>query len=136
MLRRILSVIAGLLAGFAIIFIGDGTTHKLHPPPPGLMDMDRAAFGDYVMAIPDYVLVIMFIFWLLSSFLGGMVTTAIARPNWKGPALVTGAILMAAALTNLAMIHHPTWMIIGTILGYLPAAYLGGYLVRGRKPIS
>lgn len=133
MVRKILSVIAGLLAGLIIIFIGDGTAGKLYPAPANIHEMDRAAIDDFVMSAPMYVQVVMFIFWLLSSFLGGMITALIMKAGWKGPVLVTGAILMALALANLAFVHHPAWMIIGSIAGYLPAAYLGGYLARGRQ---
>jgi hypothetical protein len=132
MAKRILAVLAGILTGFVIVFIGDATTHKMHPPPPGIENMSRETLGEYVTTIPTLILVVMVIFWLLSSFLGAMVAALIARSNWRGVALITGAILMAAALANLAFIPHPTWMLIVAIVGYLPAAYLGGYLVRGR----
>jgi hypothetical protein len=131
MFRRILSVIAGVLTGAIIVFIGDSTTHRLHEPPAGIENMGRAALGEFVMSIPTYVMVIMLIFWLLSAFLGAMITALISRPNWRGPALITGSILLAASLSNMAFIPHPTWMLISAIAGYLPAAWFGGYLVRG-----
>lgn len=135
MVKKVLAVIAGVLVGFIIVFIGDGTTHKLHPPPEGLDYMDKAAFQSYVSAIPTYIMVIMLNFWLLSSFIGGMISALINKPGWKTSALITGSILMAAALLNLAMNPHPTWMWIVVIVLYIPTALLGGYMVRPKLNI-
>jgi hypothetical protein len=129
-MKKVLSIIAGVITGFVIVFIGDAVSHSLNPMPVGLNYMDKSVMVAYVASIPTYVLVIMVIFWMLSSFLGGMLAARINRPEWKRACLVTGAILMAAALLNLALIPHPLWMWIAALIGYIPMAYLGGMLVK------
>jgi hypothetical protein len=129
-MKKVFSIVAGVITGFAIVFIGDATSHAMNPPPLGLNYMDKNVMMDYVAKIPTYVLVIMVIFWLASSFLGGLVSALIQKTEWKRNSLTTGAILMAAAILNLIMITHPVWMWITVLAGYLPAALLGGWLMR------
>src|SRR5688572_15722228 len=129
MARKILAIIAGVITGFIIVFIGDATVHAMDPPPMGLNYMDKNVMKDYVASIPMYILVIMCIFWLLSAFTGGLVAALIKRSEWRFCALVTGGILLAAAILNLALVPHPMWMWIVALVGYLPAALIGGSLV-------
>lgn len=133
-MKRIIGIVAGVACGFMVVFAGDAITHSLHPVPYGLNYADKAAMLDYIAGIPMYILVLMTIFWLLSSFFGGVVSAVITRAEWKRSSLTTGAILMAAALLNLIMTipAHPLWMWLAAIAGYVPAALLGGWLT-GKK---
>jgi hypothetical protein len=130
-MKKILAIVAGVVTGFIVTFIGDATVHAIHPLPSGLNFMDKSVMTTYIASIPTYVFVIMIIFWALSAFFGGMLAARICRPEWKRVSLSTGAILMAAAILNLIMISHPLWLWVVTLLIYLPAAFLGGWLVRG-----
>ena len=135
-MRKVLAVICGVIAGFIIVFIGDATSHALSPLPAGLDYTNRDEMRDYINSIPMYVLVIMVIFWLSSSFLGAMLAARMNCSDWKRSALITGGILMAAAILNLALLPHPAWMWITVVAGYLPAALLGGWLVKPKTQIS
>lgn len=129
-MKNIVPVIIGVIVGFTIVFIGDSVTHRLYPPPPGINFMERDALDEYVASIPMYILIIMFLFWMLSSFLGGMIAARMNRADWKNKSIITGSILLAATLLNLIMIPHPLWMLIGSLVLYIPIAFAGGSLVR------
>jgi hypothetical protein len=129
MLRRIISVVIGVIIGIVIIFIGDSVCMRLHSPPPGLNPMDLVNFNAYVNSIPSYVMAIMFFFWMLSTFLGGMVAALINQPGWKNSALITGSILLAASILNMINISHPMWMVVAAVIFYIPMAYLGALIV-------
>jgi hypothetical protein len=125
--RKILSVIAGVITGFIVIFAGDAIIGKMG----GERDMNSDT------GAPGYVQVLMVISWLLSAFLGGLVAARINRVQWKQTALITGAILLGAALLNLAMHPQPAALWIAAIILYLPVSLLGGYTVRGPSvPVS
>jgi hypothetical protein len=124
--RKILAVVIGVIVGFIVVFIGDATTHKLSSGPDNANQMDKEAMSAYIAGIPVYVLVIMVLFWALAAFLGGFISGKINSPFWKQCALITGGILLAATLLNLAMITHPVWMWIAALALIMPAAYLGG----------
>jgi len=132
-MKKVLAVVVGVVAGFAIVFIGDATSHSLSPLPKGLDYTNRDEMRVYIESIPISVLIIMVIFWLASSFLGAMLAARINRANWKRTALITGGILMAAAILNLAMLPHPGWMWVVALVGYIPAAFFGGWLVRAKS---
>lgn len=129
-MKKVFAIIIGVTAGFAIVFIGDSTTHALSPLPRGLDYTNRDEMAEFMATVPIYVLVIMLIFWLASSFLGAMLASRLNRIEWKRTSLIVGGILMAAAILNLAMHPHPAWMWISALAGYIPAALLGGWLVR------
>jgi hypothetical protein len=132
-MKKILAIVTGVVTGFITTFIGDATVHAVHPLPSGLNYMDKNVMTTYVASIPTYVFAIMILFWALSSFLGGMLAARICRPEWKRVSLSTGAILMAAAILNLILVSHSLWLWVATLLIYLPAAFLGGWLARGVK---
>ncbi len=129
-MKKVISIIAGVITGFVIVFVGDSTSHAINPPPIGLNFMDKNVMLAYVASIPTYVLVIMMFFWLFSSFMGGMVAGRINRVEWKRSGVITGAILMAAAILNMALIPHPLWMWITALIGYIPAAFIGAWMVK------
>ena len=87
----------------------------------------------FIESIPMYVLVLLIIFWLASSFLGAMLASRINRSNWKNVSIITGSILLATTILNMAMLPHPAWMWITVLAGYIPAALLGGWLVRPKS---
>lgn len=129
-MRKILSVVTGVVAGIAIVFVGDATIHAINPPPVGLNYLDKNVMVAYVAGIPTYVLVIMLLFWMLSSFTGGLLAGWINRPEWKSSAMITGGILLAAAVLNMVLVSHPLWIWIAALVLYLPSAMLGGWLVN------
>jgi len=132
-MKRLFAIILGVVAGIAIVFIGDSTCKALSPLPKGLDSGNRDEMRIFIDSIPIYVLVIMTIFWLGSSFLGAMLAVKINRVYWKQTALITGGILLALALLNLIMTPHPAWMWLAALMGYLPVALLGGYLARPKS---
>lgn len=129
-MKKILSIVAGVVVGFVIVFIGDATTHALSPIPANLNVTDKSAIANYISSIPLYVMIIMAIFWLFSTFIAAMLAARINRSEWKNTALITGSILMAASILNLMLIPHPLWMWLVVIIGYLPVSLLAGYLIR------
>lgn len=131
-MKRSLSVIAGVIVGIILVFIGDSTTRALNPPPVGINFMDKNVMNQYISTIPTYIFIIMVLFWLFSSFIGGMLAARLNRVEWRVSALITGSILMVAAILNLVMISHPVWMWIAVLAGYIPAALLGGMLGRAK----
>lgn len=135
--RKIIAVILGFIAGITLIYVGDSVCMRLYSPPIGFNPMDQGNFNSYVAATPIYVMAVMLFFWMLSSFFGGLVAGLINRPDWKTTSLITGGVLLAAAILNMINVQHPTWMVISAIALYLPMAYLGGLTVSGKKlPIT
>jgi len=132
-MKKVLAIVIGVVAGFAVMFMGEATTSSLSPMPAGLNTRNRDEMRVFIESIPMYVLVLLIIFWLASSFLGAMLASRINRSNWKNVSIITGSILLATTILNMAMLPHPAWMWITVLAGYIPAALLGGWLVRPKS---
>jgi hypothetical protein len=125
-IRNIVAVLVGLVAATLVVMMADQMSHIIHPPPSHLNFNDKEAFEKYMQNVPVQAFMVMMAGWILSSFAGGLVTTLIQTEKKIWLALITGGILMAGALANQFMIPHPGWMMVCTLVFYIPSAYLGG----------
>lgn len=67
-MKKVISIVAGVITGFVVVFIGDATAHAINPPPLGINFMDKNVMLAYVASIPTYVMVIMVIFGSVLRF--------------------------------------------------------------------
>lgn len=102
MKKRILSVMAGVVAGFITVSIGDAITQQLYPAN-GLNYQDKEALKNFITQLPTTCFIIMLGFWCLSSFIGGLVAGKVNPDSWMRSSLLTGLILLAAAVGNMVM---------------------------------
>lgn len=130
MLRRLLSIIAGILAGIIVVIAGDNICHLIWPPPTDLDLSDQRLMTEFVGSIPFPEFLLMLCFWLLSSLTGGFVAGKINSHSWKFSSIVTSCILLAAASLNMFMLPHPLWMVVASVILYIPAGYLGGKIAN------
>jgi hypothetical protein len=129
MLKRGLAIFAGIATGFLIVTFGDLISHQFIIVPKDLNQNDKKAFADFIAHIPIKYLIAIVGYWLLSSFFGAMVASLINKNGWRNSSLIVGVILMMGAVANMLMIPHPTWMLVVTVIGYLPIAFLGGNII-------
>lgn len=131
MLRKILAVVGGVVAGGVVVFAVEGVGHLLFPPPPGLDMSSPEGMKAAIQSLPAGALLFVVLAWVLGAFAGGLVAALIARS--VGPALVTGALQLLFGIVTMVMIPHPLWMIALGILLPLPSAWAGGQLSRGAR---
>lgn len=128
MLRTILSIIAGLLASFAIIILMESIGHIIYPAPAGLNPDDMEAIKAYTQRAPVIVFVLVILAYGLGSIVGGLVAAMIAAHKKMTKSITVGGILMGLGAYNLFMIPHPVWTVVISIFIFIPCSYLGGYL--------
>ena len=132
MLKRILSVLAGVAVAMVIISLLEMAGGKIYPPASA-SDFSNAQVLDKLMSkmpIGEFI-------WLLAgyaigSFAGGITATLVSGRDINGPAVITGGIVMVGGILNLLDIPHPFWFSITSLLMYVPFAFLG-YLVARKK---
>lgn len=111
MIRIVGGLIAGILVFAAILLLVQF-----------LEDLIGLSFGSTT------ALAIVAAAYLPSSFLGGLVAASISRRHWTAWAI---PLLVAAGVAySLAMLPHPAWMQIATII----AALLGGFAASRMAP--
>ncbi len=131
--RSILAVVAGLVLGVVIIAAVEYMSHMAYPPPPGLDMKDPEAMKAMVANLPVGALLFLLLAWALGSFGGGWLAARLSQRLQMRHAMIVGALLMLAGIMNMIMIPHPTWLWVLGITVYLPAAYLGARLIKGRQ---
>ena len=134
MLRKILAVLAGIVAGSVIIFLTEMLGHTVYPLPEGIDIKNPESIKDYIETAPVGAFLMVILGWVFGSLTAGFVATIIAPDDYARYGMICGVILLAMGIANMAMIPHPAWMWVLGILVFLPFAWLGYKLgLRARK---
>lgn len=123
-LRRLLAVVAGVLAGIVAIAMAEFVGHLIFPPPEGMDISDPASIAAAMEQISIGALVAVLVAWGIGSMVGGFVAARIDGKTGPG-ALMVGAVLLLAAIINMLMIPHPVWFWVLGVALFLPLAKLG-----------
>ncbi len=130
MLRLVLGVIAGTVAGVIVVMIVEGAGHMMFPPPEGTDLKDPEALKAIMHEIPIGAKIAVLVAWTLGVFAGGAVAKMIAK---SAPAVwgVAGIFAIFTGMT-LIQIPHPAWMIGGAVVAILVGALAANALVKTR----
>ena len=126
MLRRLLGVILGLVAGAIIVALIEGLGHALWPPPAGTDLRDPEQLRALMGSLPIGSLIAVIVGWALGSFGGGWMAATISRDARM--ALVVSFVLLCMGVITMIQIPHPLWMWVLGVALPLPAAWLGARL--------
>lgn len=134
MLRTILAVIAGVIAGGVATALFEALGHWLYPLPEGLVldPSDPEGFRANLAAVPDINRLAVVLAWGGGAFVAGFVTAAVATARHIPLALITGGGLLFAGVTNLILVPSPFWMWVFGVAIFLPAAWAGAKLAPKR----
>ena len=119
MTRKILAVIAAIVAGSLAITLVETVAHQFVSPGP--VD-PRSHVPLNPPTVPLMLSVI--VGWAVGAFVAGLTATKIARAGY-GPALAAGLVLAAAGLVMVIMIPSPLWFRIVGVGQFVPMALLG-----------
>ncbi|MFY8138828.1 MAG: hypothetical protein ACOVMR_12015 [Flavobacteriales bacterium] len=128
MLKSLLSVIAGVIAGVVVISLAEGVMGTIYPFPEGTDMNNMEALKAAIALMPAGAFLMVMGGHLIGSMASGMVASLIMKTSIR-PALICGGIFTAFGLINLISIGtHPWWMW-SELAFYLPMAYLGHKIV-------
>jgi hypothetical protein len=129
--RTVAAVIAGMLVAFILLVAVELFSAVAHPVPPdfgGTME----EMCQHVSRYPHWVLALVVLAWGVTAFVS---TWTAQRIGNRGSALVTGLLLLAAAVFNISKLPYPTWFKIVILLVLPTAIVLGSRLPIRRKAI-
>lgn len=130
--RSVGSVIAGLIVALVLVIGVEGLSSILHPFPPGIDPNDFEACKAHVARYPAGVLVLLgVVLWGTTVFVSSWVATRLGTGRHLAHGLVVGAILLAAAVFNMAMLPYPSWFWINLIV--FPIAFIWGAKLAQRR---
>ena len=129
MIRTILSVIAGIVAGGVVVALVEGAGHMVFPPPEGVDLKDPEALKTIMHDIPVAAKIAVLVAWCLGVFAGGSVAKLIGK---SGSTSVWAVAVVFAIFTiaNLFMIPHPGWMIAGAFVAIILGAIAANAVVK------
>ena len=134
MIRSILTVLVGLIAGSVTVFALEWVGHRIQPPPAGLDLQNMEALKAYVSTAPPVVFVLLLAAWAGGGFVGGLVAAMLAARKRVAHALAVGSIQTILAVVQLVMIPHPIWVAVVGVLCFVPFAWFSGRLVGDPLP--
>ena len=120
--KTILAVLAGVIAGGAIIFVTEAVGHSLFPPPADINLADPEDVKRLMASLPAAAFAFVLAGWFLGSLAGAFVARKIARSDVAAWTVAVLFILFTAM--NFLMIPHPMWMIAAGIVIPLAGAWL------------
>ncbi|HMG15705.1 MAG TPA: hypothetical protein VK590_09670 [Saprospiraceae bacterium] len=133
-MRRIMSVLSGVVAGSMIMFIVETLGHKVYPIAMNLESATKEAKANYMKSLPVEALLMIILAWAVGAFVAGIVSTLISKDSTSFTALRSGGILFALSIFNMIVIPHPIWFWIAGLLVFIPCSWLGFRLIR-RKAV-
>jgi hypothetical protein len=130
MLRNVLVVLAALVLGNLLIFVGEALNWVLYPLPPGFDFNDPAAVATMVANMPVGAFVGVELSYVVASVAGGLLVGRFAASRHLGLAAGVGVAFTLSNFLNLASIPHPLGFAILTSVTFLPLQVGGAWWMR------
>jgi hypothetical protein len=125
MLRIILGVIAGIIAGSVCVWGVETLNHILHPYPAGMKANDMEAFKSYIENLPFLGKFMVIVGYALGALVSGFISTKIARNGKPTAAIICGLIFLSFTIYNMMVLPTPIWFWVLGILVW--GLVLAGY---------
>lgn len=129
-LRSVGSVALGLAAAFVFVVGAEMFSAIYHPFPAGVDPTDYEACKAHVAKYPTWVLAVCTAIWAIAPLTGSWVATRLGVNRHAAHGLVVGAILLALAAFNMAMLPYPVWFPVVNLLTFPIGTLLGIRLAR------
>lgn len=134
MLRKILSVFAGIASAILVFILTEKVSDKFYPLPSESASYDPQVLSTHIATFPLTPLVVVLIGWVLGSFTCGFIIKLISGSSAKTPAYLAGLFLTTAGLVNLLSLPHPIWFIIMGAAVFIPFTLLGHVVAPKKLP--
>lgn len=130
MVRKILAVVIGIVAGSAFNMALVTLSHVVYPLPEGVDPNDFEAFQAHVEAngLSTGALLLVLAAHAGGSLVSGLVCGLIAMRRWYIAAIGLGLLWTCGGIAMLFMLPSPLWFAVADVVLYVPAALLGVHL--------
>lgn len=132
--RSVGSVVAALVLAFVMVVGWEVFSEMYHPFPAGADKNDLEVCKAHVANYPPAVLAPITAGWALTVLLAAWLATRLGTGRHPAHGLVVGAILLAFAALNMAMLPYPVWFPIVNLVSFPLGALCGARLGRGPSP--
>jgi hypothetical protein len=130
--RNILAVIAGWIAGGAINSFIVQIGHTVYPMDIASNDME--AFAAFLENADSKYFIFPFIAHALGTLVGAFVAALISTNRKAAVALTVGVFFLLGGITMSLLVPAPNWFIaMDLIAAYIPMALLGAFVARSLR---
>ena len=130
MIRKIIALVVGLLAAFALVMAIEGLGYELYPLPDGLDTQNLDQMRKYVESLPPQALLIVLSAWIVATMGGGLMACLIAKVKPLLFASLIGLVIMGGSIYTMLGIPHPTCFLAAAIAGILMAIFITVLIAR------
>ncbi len=134
--RSFFATVAAFVAGNIGITLGQVLNGLCFPMPEGMDMNDPAAFAAWVQTLPVAAMLGVELSYIVGSLLCGFVGAVAHPPHGRVIALVTGVFFTLANIMNVMAIPHPNWMVVLTMITFVPLSVAGAALGARVRPAS
>ncbi len=134
MLRRILAIVAGLVAAMAIIFAIEAVGRALFPLPSGMALNDPESMRDRMDLIPVGALASILVAWTVGALAGSYSVGRLIGTGGFMLAYIAGGVVLVWAAWMTMRMPHPIWFVAAAPILIVGATVLGAWPSRPRRP--
>jgi len=132
-LKNILAVIAGIVAGSVVNMGIIQISGHVIPPPEGLIPGDMESLKEHMPNFGAEQFIMPFLAHALGTLVGAWLTAMIAASHQMKLALGIGAWFLLGGIAVSFMLPAPVWFsAMDIVLAYLPMGFLGWKLAGGK----
>ncbi len=132
-LRNILAVVAGIVAGGLVNMGLVMISGSVIPPPAGVDVMNADSIAANIHLFKPEHFVFPFLAHALGTFVGAFVAAFLAVSHQMKFAIGIGVLTLIGGIAASMMIPAPTWFVVlDLVVAYIPMAWLGGKLGAGK----
>lgn len=132
MVRAVVGVVCGVVAGAAFNMAVIVVSWKVYPPPAGADMSDPATLNAYVQTLPVPAFLLILVAHAGGALVGGLVAALVGRRAPVVLGAVVGCFFLAGGVVNVVSIPRPLWFAVTDLILYLPAGVLGARLAPRR----
>ncbi len=133
-LKVTLATIAAFIAGNVGITAGQAVNGIFYPSPEGMDFNDTAALAAWASTLPLPALLGVEVSYIAGSVLCGFTGAVIVPSHGKLVAGITGVLFTLGNVANVMAIPHPMWMVVMTMVTFLPLTFAGAALGAKLRP--
>ncbi len=116
MIKKIIAVPAGLLAGGVGIYLIETLGHKIYPLPAGMDTEDMDEMASYISEAPFMALFFVILAYAVGALLSGYISTKVAADGKMIYAVICGLIFLLQSIYMMYIMPTPAWFWIAGIV--------------------
>jgi hypothetical protein len=136
MVRCIVAVICGVIAGSALNMAVIMLSWKLFPLPEGANMSDPATMATYVQSLPLPAFLLILVAHAGGALVGGWVAALITRRAPLVLGAIVGGFFLLGGIVNVMSIPSPVWFAVVDLVSYVPCGIAGASFAPRRPPVT